>query len=407
MKKTNTKDTTNNLNIFSKPLVYVLLAAPFENDTRVKQEVMTLNENNFYTYTLSWDREGKFKDKETSNNFVKYVKLLTSLKFNKILFLLSAIFFQFVIFFNGTRLLKKWHKMIIHANDFNTLFGVFMLNVVFSKRIKIVYDCHELTPAVYSEWYGYFIGSIMGKIEQKMVSMFDSILTVSPPIMKHLSKISGKKVNLIWNYPTKKILPNKSKEEARKLLNLSIEQFIVVYVGTLRSDIALDSLIDAIAEIRNQKSLEEKLIKVVIVGDGPLYQSLIKKTEDYNLNGMIEIIGRVNRKKSLDYIRAADLSYILFTVKGLNTKIGMPWKLFESLASETQVVVVDDTYAAGFIRKYNAGYVISNITPQKISELLLKMIKENKQSEFKLVNNFLWESQEEAFLTIYNGLNAS
>ena len=107
------------------------------------------------------------------------VKLLQAQTFSKVLFMLSAVLFQFSIFFEGIRLLGKNRKMIIHANDFNALLGVIWLKRLFPKRVKVVYDCHELTPAVYGEWYGRIIGTFIGKLEIALIEHVDEIITVS------------------------------------------------------------------------------------------------------------------------------------------------------------------------------------------------------------------------------------
>ncbi len=387
--------------------IFMALACPFIIDPRVKQEVNTLSKKGYFVDVLSWDREGKYEDIKEDNFQIKYVKLLTSRQFSKLLYMMSAALFQVVIFIRGMNLLRKHGCIIVHANDFNTIFGVFLLKLIFPNKIKTVYDSHELTPAVYSEWYGEHLGSLIGKIECRLISYFDEIITVSPPIVKHLKQISGNDVSLIWNYPTNSILPKITKAQARKILGFDKETFLIAYVGTLRHDIALVNLIEAISKLKKKNNGTSNLskLKVAIVGDGPLYVELEEQIKYLRLENLVEIVGRVDRQKSLTYLRAADLSFILFTIKGMNTTIGMPWKLFESLVSSTPVMVVDNTYAANLVRKYDAGYIVNDIDSEEISSTLSEILARDKPLKFDLSNLFLWENQEEEYIKIYESLS--
>ncbi len=397
------------LNPNNKHFVFILLASSYFIDPRVKQEVSTLIKNNFFVYILTWDREGIYSDFYDENLYVKNVRLLTSITFTKMLYVFSAIIFQFSVIFYGIKVLTKNHITIIHANDANTLPGAVLLKKLFRKKVKIIYDSHELTPAVYSEWYGYYIGSIMGKIERILLKSVNKIITVSPPIVKHLESISSHKVNLIWNYPSKEIIPNYNKTEMRESLGIEKEDFVIVYVGTLRLDIALSELIDAIAHIKNNYPSEYiSKIKVFIIGDGSLYTHLHEKIQTQQCYDYVKLVGRVNRDISLSYLKAADLSYILFTVKGLNTQIGMPWKLFESLVSGIQAIVINKTYASTFIKKYNAGYTIDKINAEEIAKAIIKAYNDvdNKKANTNLSDIFVWENQENNFIELYKSLLA-
>jgi len=391
-----------------KPAVFIILASPFAIDPRVKQEFGSLLKKGFYVKLLSWDRDGNNSDERTANYHIKYVKLLRSKTFSKILFLLSALLFQFVAFFEGLKLLQQVGKFLVHANDFNTFLGALFLKFFFPRKIKVIYDSHELTPAVYSEWYGSVIGSIVGKFEKKIVKRFDALIGVSPPIVSHLKAIAGREKNvyLIWNYPSQVVIPSLTKPQARQALGLPQDAFLLTYVGTLRTDVALLELIDVLSalkqQLRHEPTLFSKKFKVIIVGDGPLYDELVHRISERKLEEFITIVGRVPRKTSLIYLRASDLSYILFKIKGMNTKIGMPWKLFESLVCGTKVLVLEKTYAATFVKNHTAGYTITTLDPPFLAKKLISIMQ--SQTEFNNSFDFLWEQQETLFIKIYSEL---
>ncbi|MBK5113287.1 MAG: glycosyltransferase [Candidatus Heimdallarchaeota archaeon] len=396
------KQTKHEKKTTSKPVVFVTVACSYFIDPRVKQEVNTLTKNGFYAFVLSWDRERKYPDKQTNDYYIKSAKLLEANRFSKLIFLFSALLFQFLIIYYGFKLIRKHKEMIIHANDFNTLAGVVFLKILFSRRIRVVYDCHEFTPFVYSEWFGDIIGKIIAKLEIICVKYFDKILTVSTPIKEYLEVISNKTVKVIWNYPTKSLLPKFSKEEAREKLGLKKDDFILTYVGSLRLDVALLELIET-AQLLKEKQLIPNL-KILVVGDGPFYDQLKQKIDDYDLSGIVTITGRVSRDKAIHYLLAADLSYILFTIKGMNSKIGMPWKLFESLLCNTQVLTIDETYAAQFVKKHNAGFSVKTTNPSDIQEAIVEFHNKKEFSVTDLNQSFIWEVQEKNFIETYTDL---
>ncbi|MCK5184973.1 MAG: glycosyltransferase, partial [Candidatus Heimdallarchaeota archaeon] len=168
---------------------------------------------------------------------------------------------------------------------------------------------------------------------------------------------------------------------------------------TLRLDVALFELVSA-ARILKDKQLLPNL-KILIVGDGPFYQQLLKKVEDEDLSDIISIIGRVKREEAMYYLRASDLSYILFTIKGMNTKIGMPWKLYESLLNETYVLTMAGTYAAHFAKKYNVGHSVASTAPSDIASSIIKIYKQKDQDAFNLQQKFVWEVQEAEIIKTY------
>lgn len=387
----------------SKPLVFMVLTNSYFKDPRIFQEVKTLHKNNFPIYVLTWDREGLNSIYTTKGFIVKNKQFLRSKSFNKLIYMLSAVLFQLSIFITGLNLLKKHHHIILHINDFNTILGSVLLKMFFPKRIKTIYDSHELTPAVYGEWYGQFFASITSRMEENCMPFIDQIITVSPPIEAYFKSITKKDVKIIWNYPIKEIIPNISKEQAREILGLPKSAFILTYIGTLRNDIALSDLFYAMSILKEKitdKDLLEKF-KIIIVGDGPLYTEILSLREKLQLNDFISIVGRVDRNKSLTYMKAADLSYILFTVKGLNTKIGMPWKLFESLATNTPVLVLSNTYASKFIQQHNAGFIVNKKDANEIANILFQIITQKNLLEIKPNMKYFWENQEELFISLY------
>lgn len=380
----------------NKEVVFITLACPYFNDPRVTQEVQTLIKNNFFPYILSWDRDRKFSDLYTSNIVVEHVRLLYASSFSKFAFLFSALLFQIIILLTGIKLIKQYESYILHVNDFNTLFGAFLLKIIFKDRIRLVYDSHELTPEIYKEFYGEVVGSIVGLIEKSLLKKADRIIAATYPTCNYLKKETKKDITTIANYPSKILIPKLSKTELRKELGLSVSSFIVVFVGSLRFDVAIQELIEAAKEYKN----DSRHIEILIIGDGPLENELLNHISQNNVSNIITYMGRIERLKAIKYLKAADVSYAVYKANGGNSKIGLSWKLFESVACETPPIVLGGTVAAKFVKTKNIGYILNEIDPKKIAELLKRIMTNGQAMNFGK-NQYLWENQEELFIRNY------
>lgn len=398
----------NSKNSFSK-IVLVLVANNFYSDPRVTQEVNSLIKAGFSVHVFCWDREGKADDANIDNKLVvKNLKILTSKKFSKFKYAVAAVLLQVLGFLYGVKLVWKYKKILVHANDFNTLLGAYLLKLFFPSNVRVVYDCHELTPAVYEEWYGSFIGKLAGVIERVLIRCADIVLTVSEPIASYLKTIINVPVYIFYNYPSRKLIPKIDKTKAREILGLPKDKLLIAYVGNLRYDVALFELIES-ALILKESGLNDK-INIIIVGDGQLQQEIRSFVKDNSLEDIVLLVPRVPRDKALLYLSSADISYVVYRDLGYNTKIGMPWKLFESLACGAKIMIRDGTYMAEFLKDFNYldySIILNRISPEEIAKALeneLKRKKNNINNNLKNRKIFVWESQEEKFVTVYENL---
>lgn len=382
--------------------VFVLLASIFQSDPRVKQEVDTLINNGFKVTVLEWNRTGSIIEPEKVINLhVKSVKLLHSKKFNKFLYLISALLFQFVILFYGMNLIHKKGQLLVHVNDFNTTLGAVLLKIFYFRKIKLIYDLHEHSPEIYKEWYGYSIGVIIRILEKIFVKFMQTFITVSYPIKVYLKTLTNKKITIIRNYPTKTIIPQIDKKEARNRLQISDNVFVIIYLGSLREDIALIELIESAIYLKNK--VLKKTIKFYIIGGGSRYVEIENYIKANDIGDIVFLEGRKPREEALVYLKGSDLSYICFKAKGYNTQIGLPWKLFESLACGTAVIVQEETLAAEMVEKHNAGLILKSLEPKEMVNSILNYVKENS-SRKKIVSEMFWENQEDDFINIYESL---
>ncbi|MCJ7506992.1 glycosyltransferase [Candidatus Bathyarchaeota archaeon] len=377
------------------------LAKSFAHDTRPRLEALALGRGGYDVEVLAWDRDLRMPFKAmVDGTRTTNVRIFRGVEFRKLKFALASIIFQMACFFYALRLCCVG-RLLIHAHDFNTLLPSAMIKLVFRDRIRLVYDSHEYTPGVYTEWYGYVTGRVAGVLERIFGRCADAVITVSDPIADYLERTLGQACTVLWNCPPLKDIPATSREVARAKLNLPTG-FLILCMGLFRQDL----LFEVLSELRESAPTDGMNdVRAVLVGKG-LPEEFLAKTA---ANPEFFIVRDwVERETALLYYRACDLTYCMYRTDGANSKIGMPWKLFESVLCGTPVLVTRGSYSHMFVQKYKCG---AWADPRSASDLLeaISKIRDAKgtaltdpANEFAKI--FSWETMRRRLLTVYEGL---
>ena len=386
----------------SKPnLVIMLLASTFIYDPRVKNEAESLRDHGYEITVLSWDRTARQPRSFNSHGVsVESWRLLPGTTFSKARYAISAILFQFVCLSWCLKHARD-KPVIIHAHDFNTLLAAVLFKLI-SPRSTLIYDSHELTPAAFAEWYGPTMGALAGSIERSLLRFVDKVITVSPPIKQYLSKITDRPIFLVYNTIKLSQVPKQDKEWWRERCGLDQGFFVVSYVGGLREDAAVDALVEAAREC---KSVADN-VRFIIVGDGTSLSELRRRavgTERY-----LEFLPRVPHEVALGYVKASDITFAVYKDLGDNTRIAMPWKVFESMACGTPVLVRGDTYTWRFVESLGVGLSAGKGSAEEISDHIVWALKHrdllesvSDQGRRSFVSKFNWDNQAETLLEAY------
>lgn len=402
-----------------KPVV-MLLAKPYSVDTRVKNEAETLTSAGHKVTVLSWDRWGR-EPKEASINNVDVISprllggtdLFASNKgsgSSKIMYALSAVLLQFYCVAWCLRNLKEGY--IVHSNDFNTLMAGVALRLIRPNGVKLVYDCHELTPTVYAEWYGVTIGAAAGLFERTLVRYADAVVTVSPSfaryfatLTKHASSSKSLPVTVLYNTVKSSDLPSGDKEYLRNRFGLS--GFVFTFVGAMRGVYALDEFVEA-AKLFKESGIPANF---VIVGGGDEFVGLERKIAQYHLDGPVRLIPQLPNKEALEYLKAGDVSFGVYKSPDTNARIALPWKVFEAMACGTPVMVLENTTAWNLVRENGVGFAVDSSKTSEIYDKLLwavnhpdalaDMSLKAKEAYSRYYN---WESASQQFRVAYSCL---
>jgi glycosyltransferase involved in cell wall biosynthesis len=398
----------------------MLLAKPYAIDTRVKNEAETLTNSGYRVTVLSWDRTGK-EPKENTLKGVEVVsrKLFGGSEFSKTGFAFSALVLQLFIVVWCIRRMKG--RYIVHANDFNTLLAGFVLRKFRRSSVRLHYDCHELTPCAYAEWYGYSVGVVAGAIEKILLKHVDSMTTVSPPIGTYLTGVTGIPATIIYNTIRKESVPPQDRGWWREKLGMS--GFLVSYVGMLRQDVALDEFVEAAHELRKRGRVG---ISFVVVGYGPDLERI--RAKSIELGNYVKFVSKVPHEIAMGYVKASDVSYAVYRSSSFsrnatlrertmiegNTRVAMPWKLFEAMACGTEILLKQDTYAWRFAQRVGFGLSAGSGSKEDIVSRLdwasrrqSDLVSSRDSAQLAFETKYNWEEMSKEFGVLYDRLWSS
>jgi glycosyltransferase involved in cell wall biosynthesis len=177
-------------------------------------------------------------------------------------------------------------------------------------------------------------------------------------------------------------------------------------VGTIRPGCRLELLPSAISEIENSQ------VRFLVVGEGPLatdFKRTVEETDDARLS----VFPRVPRERAFLYILASDLTWVVYQDPSVsyNSRVGMPWKFFESLACGVPTVVEAGTLRAAIVERLGCGVVMKSDAPRDVARLVESVAGDpdlrhamSLAAKRAAASQFNWEAMSRRLIEIYKRL---
>lgn len=124
---------------------------------------------------------------------------------------------------------------------------------------------------------------------------------------------------------------------------VKIDETIILYVGSLKPLKSVDTLIEALGDLKIEK-LEKYKLKVLIAGDGISKKQLMNRTKELGIENRVKFLGLVVREKIAELYSIADIYTICSEFEGL------PISLLEAFANGLPSITSD---APGLINVSN------------------------------------------------------
>ncbi len=166
---------------------------------------------------------------------------------------------------------------------------------------------------------------------RKCLKSAKGVIAVSSALKERIVElgIEAEKVSVIRNGIDPEIFYPRDRAEARHRLGLKTEEKIIVSVGALVLLKGFDRLIDAMALI------EDKRVKLYVIGEGPERAALGVRIAESDLKDRVFLIGPRPQEELAEWYSAADLFCLA------SRREGCPNVVIEAMACGAPVVAVD------------------------------------------------------------------
>ena len=194
------------------------------------------------------------------------------------------------------------------------------------------------------------------------------------------------------------IVPNGIVVRDKFKTNYSADNFLKIsYCGRIvMHHKGLDLLLKSI----NLFNKHNENIHLDLIGDGPDIKQLKKMSETLKINTQVTFHGKKIGQEKEDIIIKSDI--FVHTSRWE----GMPLSILEAAGLGLPLLISKQTNLADYVYKSGAGFVINELTPKNISDMLLVIFKEkiNRQLDNKgkaarkmAVDEFSWEDSVKLF----------
>lgn len=289
--------------------------------------------------------------------------------------------------------IKKWNLDVIHSHTEGSI-GTFSRIISKQYNIPLVHTYHTM----YEDYMYLVTRGLFDKPAKKLLEYLTTFycdkmvseLIVPTKKAYDLFKIKYKIKRDIHIIPTgidiERFNKNKYVDKVCKLkesIGIKKDDFVLLVISRISSEKNIDFI------IKNHKFInrKNKNIKLVIVGDGPILEDLIKK----NKNDNILFLGKVPWEQVPLYYQLGDV----FVTASKSETQGLT--VNEALAASLPVVCIEDeSYRQSVIDSYN-GFVFKNKREYIDRILLLSKDKELYNSFSKQAEDFADNFSEERF----------
>ena len=257
--------------------------------------------------------------------------------------------------------IKEWNLDIIHSH---TEFGIGTFARIMAKQLDIplVHTYHTM----YADYVHYITKGLFDTPSKKIVEYITKFycdktakeLIVPTKKTYDLFKEKYKFDRNVHIIPTgievEQFYKENSDKHNQKVIKLKYklndDDFIIIFVGRIAKEKNIEFLIENHATLVKKK----KNVKLLIVGDGPDREELMKLSEKLNIAGSVIFTGKVPWSEIRDYYNIADV----FTTASYTETQGLT--LIEAMAASLPVVCLDDEAFNSIIINDLNGYLFKD-----------------------------------------------
>jgi colanic acid biosynthesis glycosyl transferase WcaI len=266
----------------------------------------------------------------------------------------------------GIIYVKKIDVIFAMNPSFFVALPALIYKILFHK--KIIRNVDDLWPEVFYDLkiiQSNFLKKILDFFSQFSYNISSAIIPISEGYVTTLVekyKISKTKIHVIEHGVdiTKFNVINETR--------IKNSQKVIMYSGAINIGYDFDPVIQA------AKLLESQHISFVIRGTGDMVDELGEMIKKYGVTNVTVNTELLEKTKLISLLKTADIFLLPMAFGVIDS--GLPTKLLEYQALGKPIICISDGEAGNYIQKTHSGLVARNKDPKQISELILKLIKD-------------------------------
>jgi glycosyltransferase involved in cell wall biosynthesis len=299
----------------------------------------------------------------------------------------------------GRKLIKKYNVDIIHSNNFAPAFAGFILSLLTkTPHVTAIWDIFTLCGKSYwSEWAQQ---TGVSKIHEFIGPKFEKMIAKIPNTAIHTISEATKEdlIKFGTNNPVHVISPT---IEMVKRFKVKFNPFQFVCIGRLVFYKNIEVIIRAFSKL---KKIEPRA-KLIIVGDGPHKESLLRLTKDLELKSNVEFRGYVTNEEKNKIISESNSLLFPSLCEGFGLVI------LEAFYQAKPVLVSNVRPMSEIIENEKTGFILDSFDELEWVKRIQELIKnpnlsirmgENAFALFKM--QFSHQKMYEKILEMYENI---
>jgi glycosyltransferase involved in cell wall biosynthesis len=240
----------------------------------------------------------------------------------------------------------KLIKELENHFDLSLIFSYYVMYKVPDMFDYIIRKLKGKMPII-GRWSGgkhQWLFPIRKRIKKKSLENCNQIICAGKDeinVLKNIFDIPDSKIEFLINPHNLELFKNRDRIDACKKLEISPGKKYFLYVGRLVKNKGIEELLEVFNEIK----LEYPNMNLILIGDGLLKEEILKFVEKNNLNGRVELKGRLAHDSICYYYNACS---ILFHI---GTSGGLPNIVVEGVASGIPVIASENNANRDFVNQ--------------------------------------------------------
>jgi len=231
----------------------------------------------------------------------------------------------------------------------------------------------------------------LAEITEKIILRLSSLIIITTQELKKYleGKTSPTKIKVVPDgVDPEKFFPRSKDKELMKILNISKEDKVVGFVGSLSPRQGLFQLLEAVKDMREE-------IKILIVGEGRLKERIMRRIQELSLSKKVILTGEIDHEEIPRYLSLMDIA-ILPDISIYSS----PIKLFEYMACGKPIIAPRKGQIARILTPGKEGVLINPDRTEEIRESILYLLQNPEiaremgvKAREKVLKDYTWLKQ--------------